>query len=227
MGRPYPIQIALAGPEVVPPFQLLAMEVAQVVQNLKHDVPLVADKKTLLRCYLSVPSGSAAVSCRGEVQLTRTDQPSLRVASLNAISVAPLPTAGVRGLREDLAKSLNFLLPSEACRAGDLTIRLDAITPDGSSAVAPATGSAGPLAVKFSATAALRVKLFSIQHTSGNPAKTYLPSARDRSLTLSWLTRAYPVPAVISPHAVIDAPKPWPFERDDVNLQLAAIRRQD
>ena len=32
---------------------------------------------------------------------------------------------------------------------------------------------------------------------------------------------------MIVSHATIDAPKSWPFSCDDVNLKLAAIRRQD
>jgi len=203
------------------------MEVTQVVQNLAHEVPLVARKKTVVRCYLSVPDGAARTKCRGVLQLTLADGTLLQTPSMNIVEARVLPTKGVAPLREDLEKSLNFLLPDAACVPGVLQIDLISLIANEQNPFPPAPSANASLKVTFVETPPLRVKLFSIRHTSGFPKRTYLPTQRDLDLTLSWLRRAYPTPEVISSHLVIDAPQPWPFECGDINLQLAAIRRQD
>jgi hypothetical protein len=230
MGRPSPYTpaaVEAAGSQPPTSVRLEAIEIVQAIQNLRHDVPLIEGKTTLVRCYLTIPDGSAPVSCRGELRAVRADGAVFAVGSLNATEAAPLPPSGLGPLRKDLALSLNFILPAEACGQGNLVVSLASVSVKDGPPQPPAEDMAGQLTVAFVFAPALRVKLFSIRHALGDPPQVFRPSARDLQLTASWLRRAYPAPDVIVTHATIDSPKPWPFSCNDVNLQLAAIRRQD
>ena len=58
-------------------------------------------------------------------------------------------------------------------------------------------------------------------------ATEYEPTDLDFDLIHSWLGRAYPTPTVLWSRATVDGPQDWPFNADDVNAFLRAVRFQD
>ena len=182
MGRPSPYTpaaVEAAGSQPSTPIRLEAIEIVQAIQNLRHNVPLIAGKTTLARCYITIADGSPPVSCRGELRAVRADGAVFALGSLNATEAVPLPRSGLRPLREDLALSLNFILPAEACVQGSLVVSLASVSVSDGGPQAPAKDMAGQLTVTFVVVPALRVKLFSIRHALGNPPQIFQPSARD------------------------------------------------
>lgn len=210
----------------MPTLRLEAIEVTQAIQDLDHSVPLVANKATIVRVYLSSPGGSIPIGVRGEIAVRRNGAaPAQRIVSVNDAAIAPLPAAGVRALREDLARSLNFRLPAAAVAAGQLTVELVALTSTQGATVpfAPATGRP----VIFRETAPLRVKLIGLRYSAGDAPTAHEPTELDFQLTLSWLRRAYPVSEVLYTRVVLDSPDAWPFTCNEANAFLAEVRRQD
>jgi hypothetical protein len=225
MGRPLPPEFAAgAGPALS--IHLDDIEVTQVIQDLAHSVPLVAGKATVVRVYLSVPAGTPPSAVRGEISVKLDGGGAAQsVASINAATIRSLPAGGLRQLREDLAASLNFSLPAELLGARQITITLANLVPSsGGSAIFSPQKS---VTVKLHVTPPLRVKLIGLRYREPASGTTHVPSERDFQLTSSWLRRTYPVAEVQVARLTTDIPNPWPFECDDANLFLAALRRQD
>ena len=72
-----------------------------------------------------------------------------------------------------------------------------------------------------------RIRAIGLQYTTGTPAQTFAPVARDFNLLESWLQRAYPANAVNYSQATVPATAAWPFSCGDANAQIAAMRNLD
>ena len=103
------------------------IEVTQAVQALNHSVPLIARKRTLVRVYLGLPSGTVDVN--GELRVSRQPHgpwvklPSAGVAQLDA-SRKGSTLAELRSRRETIGYSLNFMIPPKLTTQGKLWFRL-------------------------------------------------------------------------------------------------------
>jgi hypothetical protein len=230
MGRPLPVNFVkglagLAGPALSLNFE--GLELTQVVQNLTHSVPLIARKPTVARCYLSIPDNSTPVQVRGAIEVRDSSGVARQVLSTNVVTVKPLPAAGLRALREDITQSLNFVLPPAALEPGSAVVRLTGVSSVDGQVLSSGPVGEAPVMVNFLEMPPLRVKLFGLVYRTGTPPVEYEPTETDYQLTISWLRRVYPVADVIVSRLVIESANPWPFTCDQVNLQLAAIRRQD
>ena len=73
----------------------------------------------------------------------------------------------------------------------------------------------------------LRVRILSLRYSNAKSPTTFEPTALDYQLIESWLRRAYPVADVVFSRAVVTASQTWPFNADQTNAQVAAIRRLD
>src|SRR5262245_45918824 len=100
------------------------VEVTQAIQNMNHDVPLVAHKRTIVRVYLSATS-SAPIVVQGVLKARRLPSgPWRAVRSLGPVTIDPAENGQLRLKRESESKSLNFLLPDAACADGQTEVRL-------------------------------------------------------------------------------------------------------
>ncbi|MFE5585341.1 hypothetical protein [Kitasatospora sp. NPDC056531] len=217
-------------------------EVVQSIQNLQHDVPLIAGKTTVLRAYVNYSAGPP-ISVIGTVTLLRSPgDPPVTVTSANSVSLDTDTRKDVPTRRADATLSLNFVIPAALTAAGALTMQSitlhDAQT--GIHIPIPGPGHAGPT-VWFHDSPPLRVRVLGLRYTltpPGQPPTTYTPRDIDYNFLISWLKRAYPVAEVIqAPHAVIDVTtinatttdvvNNPPFQCTDTNAQLAAIRALD
>lgn len=209
------------------PVQMDGLEVTQSIQDLGHSVPLIAGKRTVVRLHLSNYSG-AAIGVSGTISVRRSaSDPPLTVNSQNTVTLLPADAGNVLAKRNDVNKSLNFILPASRTVQGPLAISIGTITNLATSA-AVAVGSARIPIVRFLGSPPLHVRIIGMRYTMGTPPVTYAPSTFHINMLLSWLGRAYPVAQVISSVGVADVTATVPgFTCGDINAQLAAFRALD
>lgn len=215
-----------AGNVSTDPLQMNALEVTQGLQDLAHSVPLIANKRTVVRAYLSW-YGNAPLTVSG--QLTVRSAPNavpVTIPSANAVTLNPADAGNLTVTRNDAARSLNFVLPVNSIVAGQLSVRLSTMTDIANGNSVPVGNERRPI-VSFQPGAPLRVRIIRISYQQGNPPVTYAPSNLDFNLLVSWLRRAYPVGQVQSSQAAVAATARVPFGCGDINAQIAAIRAQD
>jgi hypothetical protein len=217
-----------AGARIISPAKLSCdgVEVTQAIQNMNHDVPLVARKRTVVRVYLSA-SASAPVSVHGVLKARRLPNGPWRVVrSLGPVTIDPAENGQLRPKRESESKSLNFLLPESVCQPGLTEVRVVLLHQTGPFALlkVPATARRK---VRFHATPPLRVRILGVRFQGGSPPASMSPSALDYTLIQSWLERAYPVASVEWSQAVVDAPQAWPFDASIINTFVRGIRTTD
>jgi hypothetical protein len=231
MGRPA-IPSVIEGPAgPKPKLQLDAIEVTQSIQDQNQSVPLIANKRTFVRVYIGVTSGSPA-TVQGELRVSRhptgpwTVVPSMGTASLDpgrkGSTLAQLQTR-----RDNLAYSLNFRLPSGLIRAGDVSVRLGHVRDATSTQVIPVKDANTTKTVTLIRSPSLRVRVINLQYTTGTPPVTYAATANDIALLRSWLRRTYPVPTLVFSSVTVPATATWPFNSGQANAQVAAIRALD
>ena len=207
-------------------------EVVQVIQTLKNDVRLIADKATVVRVYLDTDAFSAPTTVTGELAWSRNAGGASFLAAMNRVSIDPGAPPSLEQQRFDLTQSLNFLLPAQAIAAGQLTLRVNRIDAvDGQNLpLEPQSDET----VTFVAAPPLRVKAIGLRYTSVRTKKIVTPQAVHFEYLHSYLRRAYPVATVQWSQTVIDGddliPLPPPekgFDPDQsntTNIQLVAVR---
>jgi hypothetical protein len=201
------------------------IEVIQAVQNLAHDVTLIADKATLVRVYLDPASVASKGTVRGEVVWSRGGGEGY-LASLNAIELDPAaPATTIRDQRSQLTASLNFRLPVDAIGAGTTKISLNRVSVPGG---APITLVAPePRTVRFVRAGVLRVRAVGLRYKKPGAAKPVAPDAVHFAYLRSFLQRTYPTAKLEWSQIVVDANFASPFDKNTsllANAQLAAMR---
>jgi hypothetical protein len=216
--------------------ELNGLEVTQAIQNMAHSVPLVANKTTVVRAYLSTASGVNAVTVRGELQVSRTpDGSSQIIPSMNVVRINPNENGQLQAKREDVNLSLNFLLPTLQTTPGSLFIKLTTVTDAQTGKPLPISNHTSALEVNFQESPPLNVRVIGLRYEAGSPPEVYIPTTRDFALIKSWLKRAYPVADVLFSQTIVQAEariKP-PLDSDTysnaiyANAQITAMRNQD
>ncbi|MBZ5725198.1 MAG: VCBS repeat-containing protein [Acidobacteriia bacterium] len=201
-------------------FYLDSLEITQTVQSLNLEVPLVANKTTWLRAYLSINGPARTV--KGTASGTAT------IASNNTAVVDPARNYDVQSKRDNLTLSLNFPVPAGVLGGTLLAFKLTGLADAGTgAALVCANCSYGGVAAALNNTPPLHVRVIGLRYTTGTPPVTYAPTALDYELTRSWLGRAYPVASVDWSQTAVAANATWPFGCGDANAQVAALRASD
>jgi hypothetical protein len=206
--------------------QLDAIEVTQAIQNLSQSVPLVAGKRTVVRLYLSYYS-MAGITVQGQIAVRQApSDPPVTINSLNAVVLDPAQVGTIPPKRNDVGRSLNFLLPDTQTAEGPLIIVVNSIT-DVLTRTPISVGCEARPTVWFHASPPLRVRVLGMRYAQGSPPVTHIPSNLDFDLLVSWLGRAYPAGQVVSSRVLVTANAAPPFSCGDINAQIAAIRALD
>jgi hypothetical protein len=215
-------QVSYTPTDFTAPVQVDAIEVTQGIQDLAHSIPLLAGKRTVVRVYLSHPE-SPGITVRGEIAVRRgpADVPFV-IESENVAVLEPAEAGNLPIKREDVDRSLNFVLP--ATQEGPLGIELASITNTVTNGDVAVSGDRRP-AVWFHASAPLRLRIIGFRYTQDGVA--YVPTPLDFALLESWLRRAYPAGLLIVTTAIADATAAVPFDCGAINAQLAAMRVLD
>jgi hypothetical protein len=173
--------------------QLDALEVTQAVQDLGHSVPLVADKRTVVRGYLSF-YGSAPVTVTGQLSVRLTPSaPPVVIASENTVTLNPADAGNLPLTRNDAARSLNFALPPSATAAGQRTLWLSRVADTATGSPITLGGARRPT-VTFHESPPLRLLVCAFWYLMGTPPQGHAPRSVDIALLRSWLLRAFPIP---------------------------------
>jgi len=233
-GMPHPKKKSTHGP-TAGSVSLDGIEVTQVIQDMQQSVPLIANKPTVVRVYLSRPAG-ADITVRGEIAVRKEpDGPAISVPSLDKVLVKSAQNGKLRSKREDLRLSLNFVLPKDLIVTGKIKIKVGALKKATTGAnVTCSNCAATEVSVEFRDSVPLRIRLIKLRYKFGNPAVNQMATARDLACIKSWLKRAYPVSEVTASDVTVDANFGPPFDReddtndcDDANAQLSALRNLD
>ena len=218
---------APAGPELGGPILLTCdgVEVTQAIQDMAHSVPLIAEKRTIARVYLSV-GGADPVTVSGILRVRRAGSTGLGsvVRAQAPVTIDPAHNGDLRAKREHDARSLTFILPRRVLTAGQWEVRLSSLhrtTPHRVLTVP----SGATRTVTFAASPPLRVRIIGIRYQSGT--RTVAPTPLDFTLIQSWLGRAYPVAAVEWSQVTVDGPSAWPFQAPAINAFVRGIRATD
>jgi hypothetical protein len=163
------------------------LEVTQSVQNPSNGVPLVTNRRTVLRVYAYSLSGAPVSNVRVSVAATRNGVPLL--GSPLVVGPQTIPTTPSRAT---YASSFNVELPSGWLSN---TVAITAIAYDSSLPTADDTNTAS-LTLTFNPVPTLDVMVVPIQYTHTPDGVTYAaPAANDttRNEIRDWIMRAYPV----------------------------------
>ncbi|MBN8186171.1 hypothetical protein JF540_05675 [Salipiger thiooxidans] len=208
---------------------VLGIEICQSVQALDNSVPLVALKPTMVRVYLDETTVAASLRLRGELCLRQSATgPATYLAGINELKLDPAEALGIDDKRENLKASLNFHLPETALQAGPLIVELNRLIQIGG-ADQPFTGAA-PVAVELIAGPPIRVRCIGLRYIDPQSGGVHVPDAIHFDYFRSYLSRAYPVPAVEWSQIVVDANFAPPFQGATAvlaNAQIAAIRNSE
>jgi hypothetical protein len=201
------------------------LEVSQAIQEMRHSVPLVADKPTVARVYLNLNGPAATLT--GTLQGRRGGGAWVNLAPLNNDTVNPAENFALRTKREDITKSLNFRLPAGWDDVGLLQVRVASLSRVGGGAVACSDCATTMASVVFQPVAPMRLRVLGLRYSSGTPAVSHAPRALDFTLINSWLRRAYPISTLNMSSATINASNAWPFDCNAANAQVATVRAND
>jgi hypothetical protein len=205
------------------------IEVTQSVQSMDHLVTLVANKRTVVRAYVSCQS-AGNIAVRGTLSVRRAaGGPATEIASMNSPVINPAQNGQVRPKRENIERSLNFLLPPELAAAGPLFVNLSAAAEAASGSPLPCvncgTKSTTPSPVQLVDSPPLRVRIIGLRYNLNGAV--HAPRELDFNLIDSWLLRAYPAAQLIISRTVVPSSNAATFTCGTANGQIAAIRRQD
>jgi len=224
-GRPWFAPPAALGAAAPPPgVQVDGLEVTQSVQDMPHSVTLVAGKKTAVRVYLSTQSPTP-INVRGELTIGLAPN-AVVVYSTNVVRIDPAINGQLAAKRADVTLGLLFRVPDNLTAAGSQQITLSGVRDADTALPLPIAGVATRLAA-FASVPQLRVRILGMRYVLAAGGASFEPRKLDFDLIRSWLGRAYPVPNVIYSSAVIASNYQWPFTVDQINTQVAAIRRLD
>jgi hypothetical protein len=194
-----------AGPGQVG-LRILGFEATQAIQNMAHDVRLIAGKSTVLRVYIEPRGLSSNLRVRGEIVISPAPgAPGTYVPSANEISLRSSQHPSLAEQRRDAALSLNFLLPSPSL--GPIAVRLKRISPALGGADFPVLPDENEFKVEFVSAPLLRIRTLGIRYTDpSQSSRTFAPDATHFDHLRSYLTRAYPAAGIEWSQAVVDAP---------------------
>jgi hypothetical protein len=190
-------------------FVFMGMEVTQAIQDMDHNVPLIAGKRTFVRVYLRAVGGTSQIQhVSGEIRACSEpifgDPPScllggsdlVPLRSLNRITVDD--STNLTEKRRDMDDSLNFELPPAWTAEGRLHIEVDglSLTPDlPCDGCDNLTAGGSPRLYRFQSAPPVLVDLVDVSYTDSG--STVSPTATDFAYLESWLRRAYPTASVV------------------------------
>lgn len=199
---------ATAGPGLLPAgVRILGFEVTQAVQNMSHDVRLIAGKPAVVRVYID-PSGLRSnLRVRGEIVVSRgIGTPGTYVGSANEVVLSPKQSPGLDAQRRDATLSLNFLLPSPD--EGPLVVQLKRISPVAGGEDFPVLPDGNRVEVGFVPGPVLRMRVLGLRYTDRRTGQSqqHAPGTLHFDRLRSYLKRVYPVSAIDWSQSVIDSP---------------------
>lgn len=211
-------------------FSVEAIEVTQSVQDLAQSVPLISNKRTLVRVYLNYHSNTP-VNVEGILDVfdfSIGQWTSLN--SLNAVTADAAANGRLKAKRIDLEQSLNFELPLNLLAEGVYSYSINSIINASSAQVLRCANCPNISMVdEMEPSLPLQIRVIGLRYSRPGRRGRIIHEPRqiDFDLLQSWIRRAYPVGELTFSSVTVDAAYTWPFTCDDANAQIAAIRKLD
>jgi hypothetical protein len=159
---------------------ITGIEVTQSVQTPTNNVPLVAQRHTLVRVYAQTLIGTSPDNVVVTLEGIRNG------SSLGLISADPRPIP-TNPTRANLVSTVNFMLP-ESWRAGDVTLVARINIEDNNSA-----NNVYQHLAQFNNVPELRIMLVPINYTHQGPTAPGFYPAQSVDNISNWIQRAFPV----------------------------------
>ncbi|HEY3269128.1 MAG TPA: hypothetical protein VGM37_19630 [Armatimonadota bacterium] len=224
---------------------VLGFEPTQSVQTMPNSVPLIADKRTVVRVYLSLEgplTSLPGISGRMTANPPGPDPsfqlgaaiPPFNVQSLNTVTV--LPGTDLVAARRNINLSLNFEVPASWTEVGKVHFGLTGISLDGCDTNIELVGgqNLNDLSLysynTFTPAPPVRVRIVSVPYQTTSGGTVHSPRQKDLDFLQSWLRRAYPTPMVSASFLTLDTRTGTPgssFSADDINSQLQDVRSME
>lgn len=185
---------------------ILDIEIVQTVQNLAHDVKLIAGKRAVVRAYVEPQALPRDVRVRGEIAVSRgAGSPERYMISRNIVSLRTTGHPTVDAQRKDADLSLNFEIATPDF--GPMRVRFNRLIPVAAGDDIPISGGAATRTANFVAAPPLRIRVVGLRYTDDRrtPPQDFAPDALHFDFLRSYLTRTYPVPAVEWSQIVVSA----------------------
>ncbi|HEY3411855.1 MAG TPA: PKD domain-containing protein [Armatimonadota bacterium] len=220
-------------------------EPTQAVQTVPNTVPLIVDKRTVVRVYLhlegpltTLPGLSGSLSAYlpssfGDFYLG-AGIPPYSVQSLNTVTATQ--STDLQAARKSINASLNFEVPASWTENPKVHFQLSGIWVDGCDTRLEVDGGNNTLAYgnylynTFTPAPPVRVRLFAVPYQTTSGGTVFTPRDLDFNFLESWLRRAYPTAEVISSRSTLSTRTGTPdgsFSADDINSQLQDTRSME
>lgn len=186
--------------------KLVGLEVTQVVQDLKNSVPLISNKRTIVRTYVESSDGNpitASVRLKGTRGGSALPGSPLTPNYNNAPNL--LVSNNVVSNRKDLSKTINFEIPT-SWTSGTVELEVEGV---GGTLVCEE--QAGPTiqdckaTISFTTSQELEVKFVRLGFKD-QAGTTHKPSSADAKELTSRLLATYPVSSIKETIGSIDLP---------------------
>jgi hypothetical protein len=234
--------------------RVLGIEVVQSIQNLRNEIPLLADKATMVRVYVRPSDLAADMPVTATLELRRTGDAGEETSEAESESRLQLRVddigdddhACIAAQRRFLGRSFDFRLGPDQIKEGQLWIRLKRVTPTlvGDPEVL-VQNSDYQVGVDFKRGPTLRVRAVGLRVRDPRTGDVHSPKPGHFESLRSYLERAFPVSKVEWSEITVDAaagfgppysdetttiadPGPvWQAKFDIACAQLMAIRAHD
>lgn len=181
---------------------LQSMDVSSLVPALNdprnNSVPLIAQKRIIVRAYFDVLPSVGPCWIVGELQATQNgvslgpEEPSL-----NGVQLDPVLNGNLQVKRENWRLSINFQVPDSWVIDPTVPLSLTVKAIGAGGLPVACTRCNTPVTVQVKHPTKLRVRLFSFRTKWTDPATgsshTFSPQDVDIGLVQSWLRRAFPI----------------------------------
>ncbi|MFM8238957.1 MAG: hypothetical protein ACKOAW_01425 [Actinomycetota bacterium] len=199
------------------PVRLRAIEVNQVIQNWNNDIPLVADKATVVRVFLETVTRTSDVAS-GVLHGSRggSPLPGSPLSPINAgEDIVIWRDAATRSVRSDLEGSLNFTLPS-SWLSGDVELRFEAT----SNLVCAGSPPGRDCAVAASFIEGENPPMAFVRVPYTYDGDLYEPTTSDSSEWMKRMRDAFPVADIDDRYLVTSPAIPWAPTMHEANALL-------
>ncbi len=208
------------------PFDLLALEGIQAVQDWQRSVPLVAGKETLVRAHLRATDDAGLAVARLRGSRAGVELPASPLTAINpggGVLVEPDAARPLATRREALDGSLNFRLPT-SWTSGTVELRLDRVATNIDCRSAPDVSDDCAASITFVAGQMPPVKFIRVAWADGDDA--YRPSVALIETLAQRVQSMLPIAALDWTSGVVEAPE-GPPSLTQINGQLLAARLLD
>jgi len=183
-----------AAPPYTQSVTIEGIEVTQGIQNMNHDVALIAGRRTFIRVYFDVKTDQGYGQISGRLLVKAAAGDVIIDPAVQSISVLDEWNGNMNSFKRNwIDTSLNFELPDFLTTAGTYTIAVRQVLDmyHGGNPIPCTNQDSLKRTVTFVTGSPFRLTVIGLSYTQNSV--TYAPRQLDFDLIQSWFIRAYPI----------------------------------